>query len=467
MKKIVLMHTICSILSMVSIYAQDNRGPVQVTPNGHYLQYADGAPFFWLGDTAWELFHRLTLEEIALYLDNRKAKGFNVIQVVILSELDGLRVPNRYGHLPLIEMNPDKPNEGYFKLVDTVVRMAEERRMIMALLPTWGDKVTLNYGGMGPAIFTPENAYRYGLFLGKRYKDKTNIVWVLGGDRPPQDDKNDWKPVYEAMAKGLDDGTGRPFLKSFHPGGYTWETAPMLHQQPWMDFNMNQSGHTVKDQPVWKTIERDWAMQPAKPTIDSEPCYEDHPLDPWRGWTPEKGYFRDYDVRKQIYRSVFAGAFGVTYGHHAVWQFYNPSVEKLNYADRYWTEALDRPGAYQAGYLRKLVESRPSLNRIPDQDIIRDGQGEKGEYIIAFRDEKGRYLMVYLPVGKEISVDATSVKSGKVKCWWYNPRNAETKYIGKLKNRNSMQFTPPALGVENDWVLVIDHASKKFSTPGK
>lgn len=154
-------------------------------------------------------------------------------------------------------------------------------------------------------------------------------------------------------------------------------------------------------------------------------------------------------------------------GHHAIWQFYNPSVAKLNYADRYWYEALDRPGAYQVDYLRRLMESRPCLNRIPDQNIIKEGQGEKGGYITAFRDEEGRYLMVYLPVGKKIVVDAASVNSRRVKCWWYNPKNAETKYIGKLKRNDSMQFTPPTLGTGNDWVLVIDHVSKKYGTPGK
>lgn len=462
----IFIFTLCLILH-ITVFSQDYRGQLQVTPNGHYLQYADGTPFFWLGDTGWELFHRLTLKEIAQYLDNRYAKGFNVIQAVILPELDGLRVPNRYGHVPLIGMDPDKPNEDYFTVVDSVVKMAEKRNMMMALLPTWGDKVTLNYGGLGPVVFTPENAYRYGLFLGKRYKDNTNVIWVLGGDRPPQDDTHDWKPIYEAMAKGLDDGTEKHLLKSFHPGGYIWETAPMLHQKPWLDFNMNQSGHSAKDQQVWQTIARDWALQPEKPTLDGEPCYEDHPVNPWPTWDSSKGYFRDYDIRKQLYRSVFAGGFGVTYGHHAIWQFYNPSVEKLNYADRYWYEALDRPGAYQAGYLRKLMESRPYLNRIPDQNIIKDGQGEKAKFMTAFRDEEGRYLMVYLPVGKMITVDATSIQSGKVKCWWYNPKNAETKYIGKLKKNDSMQFTPPVLGVGNDWVLIIDNVSKKYRTPGK
>lgn len=446
-----------SILLSINVFSQNNRGALRITPNGHYLQYADGTPFFWLGDTAWELFHRLTLEEIEQYLDNRKAKGFNVIQAVILAEIDGLRVSNKYGDIPLIDMNPDKPNEAYFKLVDTVVRMAEKRNLIMALLPTWGDKVTLKYGGLGPVIFNEKNAYRYGKFLGQRYKGNNHIVWVLGGDRPPQDDKNDWKPVYAAMAKGLDDGEGKHTLKTFHPGGYIWESSPYLHNEPWLDFNMNQSGHTVVDQIVWKTIERDWNLQPAKPTLDSEPCYEDHPIDPWRGWAPEKGYFRDYEVRKQLYRSVFAGGLGVTYGHHSIWPFYNPSVANVNYADRYWYEALDRPGAYQAGYLRQLIESRPFVNRIPDNGIIKKGQSnENAEHITAFRDEKGRYLMVYLPVGKTITVDVSSIASKRIVAYWFNPKNGESKQIGRLREKNHMQFTSPTLGKENDWVLIID-----------
>src|SRR5690606_2233883 len=65
-------------------------GRLTVAPDGHYLQYEDGTPFFWLGDTAWELFHRLTREEIMQYFDNRKEKGFNVIQAVVLAEMDGL-----------------------------------------------------------------------------------------------------------------------------------------------------------------------------------------------------------------------------------------------------------------------------------------------------------------------------------------------------------------------------------------
>src|SRR5437763_4406510 len=76
--------------------AQHTQQRIAVSSNGHYLQYENGTPFFWLGDTGWELFHRLKLEEINQYLANRSQKGFTVIQAVLLAEFDGLRKPNQY-----------------------------------------------------------------------------------------------------------------------------------------------------------------------------------------------------------------------------------------------------------------------------------------------------------------------------------------------------------------------------------
>src|SRR5213592_4673369 len=91
-------------------------GRLKVTADGHYLQYEDGTPFFWLGDTGWELFHRLRKEEINGYLENRREKGLNVIQAVILAEFNGLKRPNQYDQLPLVDLDLTKPNEKYFAL---------------------------------------------------------------------------------------------------------------------------------------------------------------------------------------------------------------------------------------------------------------------------------------------------------------------------------------------------------------
>jgi hypothetical protein len=128
-----------NILSAQSIF---KHGRLEVTKNGHYLQFKDGTPFFWLGDTGWELFHRLNLNEIKQYLDNRSSKGFSVIQAVALAEFDGLRKPNQYGELPLKNLDPKTPNEKYFKVIDSTIHMARQRNLFVGLLPTWGDKVT-------------------------------------------------------------------------------------------------------------------------------------------------------------------------------------------------------------------------------------------------------------------------------------------------------------------------------------
>ncbi|TMI77710.1 MAG: DUF4038 domain-containing protein, partial [Bacteroidetes bacterium] len=332
--------------------AQWKHGRLRVTVDGHYLQYEDGTPFFWLGDTGWELFHRLTKEEIARYLENRHQKGFTVIQAVILAEFNGLKRPNQYGDLPLIDLDPTKPNEKYFDLVDYTVKLALQKNMFMGLLPTWGDKVTL-FWGEGPVIFKEDNAFVYGKWLGERYKVFPNIIWILGGDRPPLTDSVDYRPVWRAMAKGISEGSDGKAIFTYHTwGGHS--TSEYIHNDEWLSINTMQSGHgSGHDVPVWKMIQHDCELKPTKPTLDAEPNYEDHPVNPWPKWDPANGYFRDYDVRKQTYRSVFAGACGVTYGHHAVWQFLSSREDTINHADRYWIDAIDRPGAFQVGYLRK------------------------------------------------------------------------------------------------------------------
>ncbi|MCB0139410.1 MAG: DUF4038 domain-containing protein, partial [Caldilineaceae bacterium] len=154
---------------------------LQVTPNGRFLQYADGAPFFYLGDTAWELFHRLDLDEATRYLTNRAAKGFTVIQAVVLGELAGLDTPNANGDRPLIDNDPTRPNEAYFRHVDAVTAKANELGLVMGMLPTWGSYWKSTGLNANP-IFTPDSARVYGRFLGERYRE-SGLIWILGGDR--------------------------------------------------------------------------------------------------------------------------------------------------------------------------------------------------------------------------------------------------------------------------------------------
>lgn len=451
-------------VTLIPAFSQSkwNHGRLKISENRHFLQYEDGTPFFWLGDTGWELFNRLKKEEMEKYMENRRAKGFNLIQAVIIANVEKPLCANQYGQFPVLNENPLQPNEAYFQLVDWTLELALKKNLFMGLLPTWGGTVS-KLGSTGKELFNLDNAYAYGLWLGKRYKSYPNIIWIAGGDRPAFTDKDDWRPVWNEMIRGIKEGTENKAIITYHPWGERSSSEFWPNSDTTLGVNMLQSGHKSRDIPVWKWVARDFNLKPAKPIVDGEPTYEDHPIN----WKVENGYFRDYDVRKQIYRAVFSGASGVTYGHTAVWQFYNPKEENICFADRYWFEALDRPGAFQAGYLKNLIVSRPSLDRVPDQSMIISGQGDSASYITAFRDRAGSYAMVYLPIGKKISLNTSSLKASKLIAWWFDPQTGSAEKIGEFKYNKMLSFTAPANENQKDRVLVLDDASKKWGAPGR
>ena len=301
---------------------------LKVSQNGRFLVTEAGKPFFWQADTAWELLHRCNREEVDMYLKKRAEQGFNVVQTVALAELDGLNTPNAYGETPLIGNDPLTPNPEYFEQVDYVIKKARELGIYIALLPTWGDKVFKDNWGLGPIIFNLENAKAYGKWIGNRYRDYDNVIWIMGGDRNPRENTDDVK-IWRQMAEGVVEGVGgdQNALMSFHPqpkdggGSSTW-----FQEDTWLDFNMHQTGHCA-NQGTYKHIAHDYGLKPVKPVLDGEPLYEDHP----NCFTAkELGYSVPEDIRRIMYWNVFAGACGQTYGCHDVWQMYALDKEGTN-----------------------------------------------------------------------------------------------------------------------------------------
>ncbi len=441
---------------------------VQVSDNRRFLVTEDGAPFFWLGDTAWELFHRLNREEARLYFADRAAKRFTVIQAVILAELAGLTDPNAYGDLPLADGDPARPVEAYFRLVDEYVQLAAAYGLYVGLLPTWGDKMYPASAKNSEAILDAPRARAYGQWLGERYRDQTNILWVIGGDRPAVHEDVDDRPIWRALAEGIDAATDGVALMTYHPsGGHS--SSEWLQAEDWLDIHMMQSGHGAgRDVPVWEAITADYHLTLVRPVLDGEPNYEDHPAKPWPAWDPQNGFYRDYDVRKQVYRSVFAGGCGVTYGHHDIWQMYGPGKKLQNqppgYEEYYWFEALSRPGASQVRRLRALMLSRPYLTRVPDQSLLASDPGEGGAHVRATRDSEGSYAFVYLPLPLPVTVTLEPLSGERVVAWWYDPVAGAATRIGDFARQGALTFTPP--GHRPDWVLVLDDAARGFGPPG-
>lgn len=450
------------LLLSTSSSAQWKHGRLVVSPDHRMLQYADGTPFFWLGDTGWQLFSRLTMDEVNLYLDNRAAKGFNVIQAEVLGEFLEDRA-NLYGYPSLVHGDIHQPEERHFKRVDSIVSLCRDKGLFVLMVAAWGDYIL---PAEGRVTIDSANAYGYGRWIGERYKDFPNIIWALGGDVPIEREGKNYLSVWREMAKGIKEATNGKCLITYHPNGYR-SSSEWLQNEDWLDFNMIQSSHGEHNAPTWKFVKHDLTLSPARPTIDGELNYEDHPVAPWPVWHVDSGYFRDYDVRKQMYRSVFAGALGVTYGHHAVWQFVNARTLVINFADRGWINALDRPGAVQSGFLKKLIESRPFGSRIADSSLVNGGLiADKNAHMEAFRNGDNSYAMIYMPIGHSITVNPSFIKSGKYVAWWFNPRDGKASRIGLFNAKNEKEFQPPTTGVENDWVLVLDDENALFPPPG-
>ncbi len=441
---------------------------LKVSDNKRFLVTSDGKPFFYLGDTAWELFHRLDRKQAVAYLDKRASQKYTAIQAVALAELDGVTDPNAQGDLPLIDKDPAKPaitpganpanaqEYDYWDHVDFIVDEANRRGIYIAFLPTWARFAR----DEKDKIFTPANAEIYGKFLGKRYGNK-GIIWVLGGDRF----SDGLEPMWRAMAKGLAIGVSgkedySSVMMTFHPnGGGTSST--WFHDDEWLDFNMHQTGHSRGEKTrAWQRIGRDYARTPVKPVMDGEPLYEDHPVE---FNAKEFGFSFDAHTRQRAYWDLFSGAFGHTYGHHAVWQMYAPGKKPINGPLMPWYDAIGRPGAAQMTYVRALMESRPMLSRVPDQSLIADVL-EGADHIVATRGDG--YAFVYSPMGRKFTMVMGKVSGEKCKAWWFNPRNGAATEIETLDNRGSHDFVPPTEGFAGDWVLVLDDASRKFPAPG-
>ena len=434
-------------------------GPLRVSKNRRFLEHRDGTPFFYLGDTAWELFHRLSREDAERYLEKRRQQGFTVIQAVVLAEFDGLGTPNAYGDRPLDHNDPETPNEKYFAHVDWIVRKAAEKGLFIGMLPTWGDKVVLERWGKGPVIFPadhPEIARQWGRFLGGRYKSAQNVIWILGGDRIGKG----FEPVWNAMAAGLAEGDGGAHLKTYHPGG-GHSSSEWFAEAPWLDFNMLQSGHAQRNLENDHMIDRDYAIKPVKPVLDGEPRYENHPIN----WNPDSGWFDAIDVRQAFYWSVFAGGMGVTYGCHDVWQFRTPDREPISSSRSYWYDVINLPGAWQVLHLRRLLLSRPFVEREPDQEMIVGGPTQGDTHPRATR---GRgYAFVYLPTGAPITLRLGRISGPEIQTWWFNPRTGQSWLSERLTNHLTHEFKPPeAAGRGHDWVLVLDDLDREYKAPG-
>ncbi|MDD4968847.1 MAG: glycoside hydrolase family 140 protein [Paludibacter sp.] len=447
------------------LHPWDN-GKLKVSENHRYLQHENGTPFFWLGDTGWLLPERLNRDEADYYLSECSKRGYNVVQIQTINDVPSI---NAYGQSSMPdgfnfrEINK-KNTYGYWDHMDYIMKAAEKKGIYIAMTCIWGGQVS-------SGKMNVKEAESYGKFLGERYKNSPNIIWLIGGDI-----RGDVKTeVWEALARSIK-SVDKNHLMTFHPRGRT-SSATWFNNAEWLDFNMFQSGHrrygqrkgdgdyTIAEnteEDNWRYVEKSLSVTPLKPILDGEPSYEDipqglHDFNEVR-WNAN-------DVRRYAYWSVFAGSFGHTYGHNSIMQFMKPGVSGSFGAKRYWYDCLEDPGYNQMKYLKALMLSFPFFDRIPDQGIIAGQNGERYDRAIATRGSD--YLLVYIYSGRPMQIDLSKISGATKNCWWFNPKNGALEYIGEFEGTKTTNFQiDVAYNSGNDRVLIALDTTKDYIKKG-
>lgn len=441
-----------------------DNGRLKVAENHRYLQFENGKPFFWLGDTGWLLPERLDRAEAQYYLQRCSDAGFNIVQVQVM---DGVPSYNIYGQqsLPagwdLTKADPEG-TYSYWDHLDYIVKTAEQNGIYIGMVPIWGSQV--KSGNINAA-----QAKAYGTFLANRYKKTPNIVWIMGGDI-----QGDVHPeVWESLAttiKSID----KNHLMTYHPRG-RYTSAKWWSQAKWIDFHTFQSGHRKygqrmgsKDYPIpdnteednWMYVDSTWAYKPMKPVLDSEPSYEGIP----KGLhDPNEERWQDYDVRRYAYWSVFAGSCGHTYGNNSIMQMLKPGYPTgygTNGAEKPWYNALNDPGFNQMRYLKDLMLTMPYFDRIPDPSIIVGENGKQYARLLATRGND--YMMIYNYLCRPMKIDLRKVSGDKKAVWWMDASNGQLEYLGEFDSKVTT-FVPQKnhRGI-SDGVLIAVDASKNY-----
>lgn len=455
---LVLCLVCCGITTAQRAKPWDN-GRLKVSDNHRYLIHENGTPFFWLGNTAWLISERLTRDEVEYYLVNEHRAGYNVEQIQVINSIPTFNIYGQQANDASFDMwkFSKKDQYGYWEHLDFIVDFAASQGIYIAMDCVWGSQITK---------MDIKKAEKYGQFLGERYKDKPNIIWMIGGDVLGDKGTASWDALAKAIRKADPN-----HVMTFHPRGRT-TSSRWFADRDWMDFHMFQSGHrrygqrngdgdyTIKDnteEDNWRYVDLTWNGNPQKPVIDGEPSYEDIPQGLHDFTAPR---WMDYDVRRYAYWAVFAGCFGHTYGHNSIMQFIKPGLLASFGAEKPWWDAMKDPGYNQMKYLKWLILAFPFEERIADQSVIAGQNGERYDRNIATRGND--YLLVYNYSGKPMQLDLSKISGAKKNVWVMNPSDGTLKYLGEFDSKVTEFANDGAYLRGSDRVFIAVDAQKNY-----
>ena len=431
--------------------------PIRLSANRRYLVDRLGVPFLMKEISAWGLIQSMPESEAGEFMDAVKAKGFNTLLVSVISN------DRRFAGLPptwssifpfLRHWDFSSFNQAYFEHVDRVLRMAQSKGLLVALVPCYlgfpGDATQ----GWADAIRHPENnlskSLAYGRFIGKRYRSFSNIMWVAGGDNSAQGDLRPhlrnvlqgirqysfqlWTGHFDASSGHIFSTDNKDFASYMDVDGlYAWTEAELGDRGPQYKLELERYG---QGKPI---------MQLDQSYEEDKPYFDDN-LDPQ--W-----------IRRKNYDGLLSGCTGTSF---------SPGTrDNQLYTFKNWRPLMNTQGMLEAKIAFSLFDSRRWHELVPDVDsrVVTAGRGTFGsrDYACAARTSNGNTAIVYVPSERTLTLDMSQISGGSAVAWWFDPQSGSAYRIGYFPTRGAQSFTTPDAG---DWVLVVDDATRGFFPPG-
>ena len=416
--------------------------PVRVSGDGTYLEDASGRPFLLMGDAAWSLIGELSREEADEYLADRQRRGFNTILVSLIEHRFSRNAPNNFYHKPPFKPggNFSRPNDAYFDDVDWVLHKARERGILVLLCPSYLGVDGGAEGWLKTMVTAGSDAlYAYGRYLGERYRDFDNIIWVQGGDHNPVD-----KQPVEALARGIAEADP--------------SSLQTVHGSP------NTIGSTYWGDAAWLNLDTLYTYEDV--ATEALKRYRDGPAIPFilieSAYEGERGT-NEQTLRQIAYGALLSGASGQVFGNNPVWHFSGPGLYEQPLT---WRAALGSRGAMSMTHLKRLFDGLEWWRLRPDQGVFL--KMPRAGTAIAARTVAGDIALVYLSETKDVIINPKHLSANQVR--WYDPSSGRwSETSGRPYGRTLLKFTTPRPLNDagfSDWVLVFTNAAAGTSLRG-
>lgn len=444
----------CSILRSAGTTPWTAHGPLRVSDDHYSLEHADGTPFLWLGDTAWNGPLLATEAEWSHYLHERVRQGFSAVQWVAthwIAAPEG----DREGMVAFTGSDTIAINPAFFQRLDHYVDATQAAGLlnvpVLLWAAGWGRPATM---AINPGLSLPDDqAILLARYMIARWQANA-VIWILPGDGNYRDEHAErWRKIGRAV---FDAASHAPTI--LHPGGMQW-VSDEFRDESWLDIIGYQSGHGDGNE-TWRWLvdgppAEDWRSEPARPHINLEPPYENHLA--YQSGQPHS----DFNVRRALYWSLLnAPTAGVTYGGHGVWGWDDgsspPTAHPTTGTPLPWRKALVMPAAEQMAYVKRFFSALPwwKLRPAPELLLRQPGDEDTEQHISVARTTDGAAVVVYTPIDSTILLDAKELPETYA-ARWFNPRNGSFTDAQGEWTANGVQFSTPSRG---DWALLIDHS---------